>query len=277
LLPVLALCCQCCVKGQTQQNEQTPQQSSVAAKVEQSIPQEAEKLILAYPLQIIDFEAGCLVFADSSRLLFDDEKEKSTAELIETPDIQDMFYYSYQKGEIDKPAKFHDAGRIRNDDFFKKIYGNSAAEVQKNLTTIVWCPKLAGQKLQVTTVNDVSKHLLAISAELDEHPEWKDILRSAGAFTWRSVRGSSHLSAHSFGIAVDLNTKYSHYWQWDCGCTSEDVELSYRNKIPQGIVDVFERHGFIWGGKWYHYDTMHFEYRPELLSVLETDKKGRLI
>jgi len=21
----------------------------------------------------------------------------------------------------------------------------------------------------------------------------------------------------------------------------------------------------VWGGKWYHYDTMHFEYRPEIL------------
>ena len=29
----------------------------------------------------------------------------------------------------------------------------------------------------------------------------------------------------------------------------------------------FETHGFIWGGKWYHYDTMHFEYRPELLMT----------
>ena len=34
---------------------------------------------------------------------------------------------------------------------------------------------------------------------------------------------------------------------------------------PHKIVEIFERHGFIWGGKWYHYDTMHFEYRPELL------------
>jgi D-alanyl-D-alanine carboxypeptidase len=24
--------------------------------------------------------------------------------------------------------------------------------------------------------------------------------------------------------------------------------------MPQEIVDIFERHGFIWGGKWYHYD-----------------------
>ncbi|MEJ2663631.1 MAG: M15 family metallopeptidase, partial [Spirochaetia bacterium] len=29
----------------------------------------------------------------------------------------------------------------------------------------------------------------------------------------------------------------------------------------------FEKYGFIWGGKWYHYDTMHFEYRPELLVI----------
>ena len=32
------------------------------------------------------------------------------------------------------------------------------------------------------------------------------------------------------------------------------------------LVTVFENHGFIWGGKWRHYDTMHFEYRPELLD-----------
>jgi hypothetical protein len=26
-----------------------------------------------------------------------------------------------------------------------------------------------------------------------------------------------------------------------------------------------ERFGFIWGGKWHHFDGMHFEYRPELI------------
>jgi hypothetical protein len=64
---------------------------------------------------------------------------------------------------------------------------------------------------------------------------------------------------------MDINTKYSHYWQWDCKCTDESKVIPYRNVIPQGIVDIFEKHGFIWGGKWYHYDTMHFEYRPELV------------
>ena len=41
--------------------------------------------------------------------------------------------------------------------------------------------------------------------------------------------------------------------------------VTYTNRIPIEIAEVFEKYGFIWGGKWYHFDTMHFEYRPELL------------
>jgi len=26
---------------------------------------------------------------------------------------------------------------------------------------------------------------------------------------------------------------------------------------------------FIWRGRWYHYDTMHFEYRPELFGTID--------
>jgi hypothetical protein len=220
----------------------------------------------AYPDQIIGFEDNYVVFADSSRLPFDDGKQKSAEELMKNPDLQDMFAYSYPQGKDSISAKFQDAGRIRNDDFFKKMYGNTSEEVQKNLAIIVWCPKLIGQKLQISTVNGVDKHLAAVSAELDEHPEWKDYLKSAGTFNWRVISGTKRLSGHSYGFAIDLNTKYSNYWQWDCKCTSENIELKYKNKIPQGILGVFEKHGFIWGGKWYHYDTMHFEYRPELLQ-----------
>jgi len=31
------------------------------------------------------------------------------------------------------------------------------------------------------------------------------------------------------------------------------------------LVEIFERHGFIWGCRWRSYDAMHFEYRPEPL------------
>ena len=35
--------------------------------------------------------------------------------------------------------------------------------------------------------------------------------------------------------------------------------------FPSAIVSLFEDNGFIWGGKWEHFDLMHFEYRPELI------------
>ena len=63
---------------------------------------------------------------------------------------------------------------------------------------------------------------------------------------------------HSWGAAIDLNTVRAAYWLWPRAVAAET--------LPAQIIDIFERHGFIWGGKWLHYDTMHFEYRPELLN-----------
>jgi hypothetical protein len=37
--------------------------------------------------------------------------------------------------------------------------------------------------------------------------------------------------------------------------------------VPDAVVAAFERHGFVWGGKWLFFDTMHFEYRPEILIL----------
>jgi hypothetical protein len=33
------------------------------------------------------------------------------------------------------------------------------------------------------------------------------------------------------------------------------------------VIKIFEEYGFIWGGNWALIDTMHFEYRPELLLL----------
>ena len=68
---------------------------------------------------------------------------------------------------------------------------------------------------------------------------------------------------HAYAAAVDINVKYSDYWRWGSG--SKD-QPSWHNQIPIEIVRVFEKHGFIWGGYWYDYDTMHFRIPSELLS-----------
>jgi hypothetical protein len=37
--------------------------------------------------------------------------------------------------------------------------------------------------------------------------------------------------------------------------------------MSTGLYANIEEEGFIWGGKWPMYDTMHFEYRPELILL----------
>jgi len=76
----------------------------------------------------------------------------------------------------------------------------------------------------------------------------------------------------TFDLFADKEKGYSNYWRWDLeksGLSDADITettpLHYQNRIPWEIVLIFEKYGFIWGGKWEHYDTMHFEYRPEML------------
>jgi hypothetical protein len=68
---------------------------------------------------------------------------------------------------------------------------------------------------------------------------------------------------HSYGAAIDINTRTTTTWLWHRDWQADAATLPH---VPDDIVAIFERHGFIWGGKWSHYDTMHFEYRPELLG-----------
>ena len=115
-------------------------------------------------------------------------------------------------------------------------------------------------------MNGAAYQLRKVAEELAMHPEWKQLMPSSGTFYWRKVRGAQRQSAHSYGIAIDLNTAYSNYWLWSNEGAGERDSLHYENRIPREIVEIFEKHGFIWGGHWYHFDTMHFEYRPEILK-----------
>jgi len=231
-----------------------------------SIPAGAQQLINSYPGIVVGYKNNSIFFNDGTSLVYDDQKEKSENELIISPDIEDQFTYEYVIGKLNSNP-LNDPGRIRNEDFFKKVYGSSKEEVEKNLVEVVWCPKLVRQKILVTRINQVNKKIELVSKELDNHPEFKKyLLNIGGAFNWRFIAGTNRLSMHSFGMTIDLNTNYADYWQWDCKCDDENSSLKYKNEIPQGIIDIFEKHGFIWGGKWQHYDTMHFEYRPELMN-----------
>lgn len=176
-----------------------------------------------------------------------------------------LFRLDQSVGSISK----YETRRDQYEPLFKKMYGSNPQEVKKNLVTIYWMENVFGKRypLRVTTLNGVDQKLRRISAELEKLPPsyYKYLANPAGGFYWRKVSHQSYLSSHSFGIAVDINSSYSNYWLWDLERGRLPMSaLTYHNRVPMRIVEIFEKEGFAWGGRWYYYDTMHFEYRPEL-------------
>ena len=151
----------------------------------QDSDQNFEKLKKAYPDFIKNGSGNKLILYDNSLLTFDDGKNKNQKELIENADIEDMFKFSYVNY---KNIKKTDAGRIRNNAFFKKMYGSSKKEVEKNLVEIIWCPKLVNQKIKITTVNNVADKIRKISDELDQHSELTKIFNKH----WRYIQLAKH-------------------------------------------------------------------------------------
>ncbi len=227
-----------------------------------------DKLVKAYPAANLRADGRDLVFGDGARMPVDDGKgEKPFERWLSDPDIADMFAIAYPAGDLAAPpAKDADPGRARNAALFDKMYGDCRkGEVQTHLVDVIWLPKKSGRRLKVTRINGVADKLAAVSAELDALPASFDkyLKPAAGAFNCRVIAGTDRVSAHGHGIAVDIATRHAHYWRWSN--PSNGGALAYKNEIPMEMVRIFEKHGFIWGGKWYHFDTMHFEYRPELL------------
>lgn len=227
-------------------------------------------LVKAYPAFLDRAEGNELVWKDGTRMTFDDGLgAKQFDAMLDTPDLKDMFFAPYPLGRAGlPPGPNADPGRVRFLPLFNKMYGDcSKGEVLANLVDVVWLPTKSGEKLKVTKVNGVADRLQAVSDELDKLPDsFVQYLKpSAGTFNCRVIAGTKRMSTHGHGTAIDIAVEKTDYWRWNK--PERDGRIEYKNRIPWEVVEIFEKHGFIWGGKWYHYDTMHFEYRPEILAA----------
>lgn len=226
-----------------------------------------DRLVAAYPDFLASHDGIALTWKDGTRTPFDDGRQKSFDDRLLDADLDDQMLLTYTPGPmLDDPLVDFDPGRIRSEAFFRKMYGDcKKGEVQKKLVEVPWLPKHGGKPVKVTSVNGVAEKLQRISEELDALPEemMKFLTPASGTFNCRNVSRTDRSSAHGFGIAIDINAKFGDYWQWRQPKRAET--LAYRNQVPWEIAAIFEKHGFIWGGKWYHFDTLHFEYRPELI------------
>ena len=240
-------------------------QATVAAADEQAA---LDTFIRAYPDHLAGYDSTDLIWRDGTRMpLSDGRTGKTFDEMLRHGSILDQIRLPYPAGAIRAAlGPDDDPGRIRNRAFFDKMYGDCwKGEVAQRLVPVVWLPRNWGRTIRITSVNGVAERLAAVSEELDALPDAvkRYAYPPAGTYNCRTVADTGGPSMHSWGVAIDINAARADYWLWH---GSGVIDAALVNRIPPEIVAVFERHGFIWGGKWSHYDTMHFEYRPELLD-----------
>ena len=81
----------------------------------------------------------------------------------------------------------------------------------------------------------------------------------AGCYYPRFIAGTSTLSNHAFGLALDIN--------------AVENQRGIVGQIDRGVVAIFQSWGFTWGGDWRYTDPMHFEVNTLRTPQPESAKK----
>jgi hypothetical protein len=99
----------------------------------------------------------------------------------------------------------------------------------------IWCHKR------------VLSDLGAILWRIHDSGLWLMLNNYGGCFCWRAQRGGFARSLHSWGAAVDFRI--------------HTCERGTDGDMPLAIVEVFEEHGWTWGGRWIgsSCDPMHLQ------------------
>lgn len=116
---------------------------------------------------------------------------------------------------------------------------------KKTTVLTMRCHKLVADDFQKVFADLLAHYGLAKIQELG-------IDLFGGCFNFRSMRGGSDYSRHSWGIAIDLDPERNQLKE-----TSKTARFARPEYQP--MIDIFYKHGFLSLGREKNYDWMHFE------------------
>ena len=157
----------------------------------------------------------------------------------------------------------------RSEDFLSalcRLRGGPGIEARLVTVSLAGFPVHVHERLR-EPLERVSASLVALRAADPDVAAFLAGLSEITGYNYRNVEATRSRSMHSFGLAMDLIPRSyqgkNAYWLWATSRTPDWWTIPYDRRwmIPPAIVEAFEREGFVWGGKWLFFDTMHFEYR----------------
>lgn len=174
-------------------------------------------------------------------------------------------------GEVDSVNPLVEAVRLRNrlaqEISFRRREGDDGSGLitftnrwdEQNIITvfvpqIAKIPPIAGQPPSgyVKFHKSGERQLKAVFADLEKADLLGDITAFCGSYVPRLIQGSqTQLSVHAFGIAIDINCNRLKLGR----LPEKEDDLAAINRL----IPVFERHGFVWGGRMATLEPFHFQ------------------
>lgn len=204
-----------------------------------------------------------IVMASGKKILYDDKIKKNAEEKFQNTDLQDMMEEIYPLDTTKKlMEKDQNPGRNRVYELLNQVYGNGRSAIEHNLknTNLVYRTlQFNGNNKASVSLQNTFKEITAIGGKNGNI--YSSVFPLNGTYNYRLISGTNKLSPHAYGIAIDLNRDKRDYWKW----ASREEGQKRLDIYPKEVVDIFQKNNFVWGGKWGHFDTLHFEYRPEII------------
>ena len=232
----------------------------------------------------VSYRDDDVVFSIAGRAIHFQDGRMLTEEHLDRRERCDPIFYRYSLEPLTQPIAPSDTPVRLCTDLQEVLWGRTEDQIREHArSTTFFDRRMFLNDLAVQALREVEEDVLAISAADPEVASWIDDVDITYSFINRGIAGTSTRSQHAWGLAVDLvPTSYEGlqvYWRWTRAWNRSGwhrIPLEQRWSPPEAVVEIFERHGFLWGGKWAHFDNIHFEYRPEILEynrLIEADEE----
>lgn len=185
----------------------------------------------------------------------------------------DPIFYPYPLFPLRAPIAATDEPR-NSRDFLEGLFGTTEEEIRaQGVSAEFLNRRVFVNAFCLQALKKVEEKIDTLAATDPEVRTWVRNIEIAYSFIDKEIAGTRGRSHHAFGMAIDLiPTSYGGkhvYWRWSRVFNRESwaqIPVEERWSPPQAVIEAFESHGFVWGGKWPRFDTIHFEYRPEILA-----------
>jgi hypothetical protein len=249
-------------------------------------------LLTAYPKQIerLEFRNGdWTLFLRGTWYYYAGGRMLPENLLGSAASINPQPFYNYQKElppwkepSAEEAARYKEMSNSRNQNplrrsphFFDALWRiSSRDEADQRVKTIRFLGRSVNvHYLIMESLALVEEHILAAAKADTQVQAWVNGISTLEGWTWRDIAQTQSRSFHAYGLAVDLLPKSlggkETYWLWAIRKKTDWWNISYNERYhpPTAVIKAFETYGFVWGGKWLFFDTMHFEYRPEILIL----------